>query len=275
MEELPLISPTSDEIEQSTALFYRHVLETLNASGVPFLLGGAYALNCYTGISRNTKDLDIFIRRQDYECVSNALLRAGYKAEMTYPHWLAKVHSNGEMVDLIFSSGNGIAVVDDTWFDHAVRARVLDVEVDISPAEEMIWSKAFVMERERYDGADVAHLLRARGERLDWHRLLCRFDHYWRLLLSHLTLFGLAYPAHRNQVPSWVMDDLLERLRNEIHTAPPEDNVCAGTLLSREQYLIDIEQWGYQDARLRPPGSMTEKDTAKWTDAIQNKNQPQ
>lgn len=273
--ERPSISVTDAETEQSAALFYRHVLETLKASGLPFLLGGAYALNCYTGISRYTKDLDIFIRRHDYDCVSEALLQAGYQSEMTYPHWLAKVHSNGQMVDLIFNSGNGIAVVDDTWFDHAIRARVLDVEVDINPVEEMIWSKAFVMERERYDGADISHLLRARGDRLDWQRLLRRFDLYWRLLLSHLTLFGLAYPAHRNHVPPWIMDELLERLRNEIHTPPPEDNVCAGTLLSREQYLIDIEQWGYQDARLRPPGSMTEKETANWTDAIQKKNDPQ
>ena len=35
-------------------------------------------------------------------------------------------------------------------------------------AEETLWSKAFVMERERYDGADVAHLILAHGERLDW-----------------------------------------------------------------------------------------------------------
>ena len=26
--------------------------------------------------------------------------------------------------------------------------------------EESLWQKAFIMERERYDGADVAHLLR-------------------------------------------------------------------------------------------------------------------
>jgi hypothetical protein len=56
--------------------------------------------------------------------------------------------------------------------------------------EETIWSKAFVMERERYDGADIAHLLRASAERLDWHRLLERFDAHWPVLLSHLILFG-------------------------------------------------------------------------------------
>jgi hypothetical protein len=273
MQQLTFTYATTDEVKQDSAVFYRHVLETLNASSVPFLVGGAYAFNCYTGINRNTKDLDIFIRRQDYERVSDVLLQVGYTTELTYPHWLAKIRSNGDLVDLIFSSGNGIAVVDDAWFDHAVRAEVLNVEVKISPVEEMIWSKAFIMERERYDGADVVHLLRTRGDKLDWHRLLRRFGPHWRLLLSYLTLFGFVYPAHHDLVPAWIMDELLERLRHEIHTPPPDNNVCGGTLLSREQYLVDIEQWGNQDARLLPTGTMTEEDTARWTDAIEDKNQ--
>ena len=62
------------------------------------------------------------------------------------------------------------------------------------------------MERERYDGADVAHLLRAHGDRLDWPRLLRRFGPHWRVLLSHLVLFGFIYPGERALVPAWVMD---------------------------------------------------------------------
>ena len=33
----------------------------------------------------------------------------------------------------------------------------------VVPAEEMIWSKAFIQERERFDGADIHHLLRCKG----------------------------------------------------------------------------------------------------------------
>jgi len=39
----------------------------------------------------------------------------------------------------------------------------------------MIWSKAFIMERDRYDGADIAHIIRTCGKGLDWSRLLHRF----------------------------------------------------------------------------------------------------
>ena len=46
------------------------------------------------------------------------------------------------------------------------------------------------------------------------------------------------------------------------------ENVCAGTLLSREQYLHDVGQSGYVDARLTPASTMTAEDVAAWTEAI-------
>jgi hypothetical protein len=248
--------------------FYSNVLETLNASALPYLVGGAYAFNHYTGITRHTKDLDLFVMRKDYEHIADVLGRAGYRSELIYPHWLAKVHGEDDFIDLIFNSGNGIAEVDQSWFDHAPVMQVLGIEAKISPIEEMIWSKAFIMERERYDGADIAHLLRSYGDRLDWPHLLQRFGDCWRVLLSHLTLFGFIYPLHRHLVPAWVMEELLDRLRQEVMAPPPEDHVCLGTLLSREQYLPDVEQWGYRDGRLEPTGNMSEEDTHRWTDAI-------
>ena len=51
------------------------------------------------------------------------------------------------------------------------------------------------MERERYDGADVAHIILAYGDRMDWRRLIDRFGRYWRVLLSHLVLYGFIYPS--------------------------------------------------------------------------------
>ena len=273
MQKAELASSMTGEIDERTLAFYRHVLEALNSSGIPYLVGGAYAFNQYTAIVRNTKDLDIFIRREDYPRVSEALLQAGYTTEMTYPHWLAKIRSNGDLIDLIFSSGNGVAEVDAAWFEHAIHAEVLDIPVKLCPAEEMFWSKAFIMERERYDGADIVHLIRARGGQLDWQRLLGRFGPHWRILLSHLVMFGFVYPAHRDLVPAPVMEQLLERLRQEIRTPPPAENICLGPLLSREQYLTDIGEWGYHDARLAPSGNMSEHETAIWTDAIAKKHE--
>jgi hypothetical protein len=257
------------EPEPEAAAFYRQVLDILNDSGVPFLVGGAYAFNRYTGINRHTRDLDIFIRRDDFERVSGVLRQRGHETELTFPHWLGKIYWNGVYIDLIFSSGNGIAEVDDMWFEYAVSAQVLGVDVKICPAEEMIWSKAFIMERERFDGADIIHLLHSCGDRLDWTRLLRRFGPHWRVLMSHLVLFGFAYPSARHLVPAAVMHELIERLRRETQSPSPDHSICLGTLLSREQYLNDIEQEGLQDGRLEPLGNMTPEDTATWTQAIQ------
>lgn len=270
MPESRLNSTITDEDDQMAIAFYRDVMQSLKEADVPFLVGGAYALSYYTGISRYTKDLDIFIVQRDYARASETLQQAGYATELLYPHWLAKARFKDDFVDLIFSSGNGIADVDGGWFDRAPEAEVLGVPVGICAIEETIWSKAFIMERERYDGADIVHLLRACAEAIDWHRLLNRFQSHWRVLLSHLTLFGFVYPEHRDLIPAWLMEDLIGRLKQEISAPPPDQHVCAGTLLSREQYLTDVWEQGYQDARIRPMGNMTEKETAIWTQAIKS-----
>ncbi len=248
--------------------FYDRTLGILGASQIPFLVGGAYALACYTGIERHTKDLDIFVRPVDAPEVLALFGSQGYRTEMTFPHWLGKVFDNDDMVDIIFSSGNGVATVDEEWFIHASPAQVLGTPVQLCPVEEMIWSKGFVMERERYDGADICHLIQARGKELDWKRLVRRYGPHWRILLQHLIVFGYVYPKDREHVPHWVMEDLIARLSKELKEDPPAESVCQGTLLSREQYLVDICQWGYEDARLQPRGPMSQAAIRRWTEAI-------
>ncbi|HEX2385561.1 MAG TPA: hypothetical protein VHL99_03305 [Candidatus Binatia bacterium] len=251
--------------------FYRHALITMNEAKVPVMVGGAYALERYTGIWRDTKDIDLFIHPDDCERALRALAAAGCQTELTFPHWLGKAYCGEYFADLIFSSGNGTARVDDGWFEHAVDGHLLDIPVKLCPVEEMIWSKSFVMERERYDGADVAHLLRACGRRLDWQRLLQRFGQHWRVLYSYVILFGFIYPSHRAEIPTWVMDELTRKLADENAAPASAEPICQGTLVSREQYLIDIQQWGYKDARLQPKGNMTLRETEHWTAAIDKK----
>ena len=258
----PLLT-TPDKAE-----LYRMTLEMLNRSGVPYMVGGTYGFQYYAGISRTTKDFDIFVRARDVQRVLDVLGRVGYKTEVTFTHWLAKAHHGDKFIDIIFNSGNAVALVDDEWFAHAVDEQVLGVPVKLCPAEEMIWSKAFIMERERYDGADVAHLFRHCSGLLNWERLVHRFANNWRVLLSHIILFGFIYPGERALIPAAVLKDLLARLQAELDVPTRDSKVCQGTLLSRGQYLVDIDEWGYDDARREPRGSMTEKQIEVWTAAI-------
>ena len=257
---------TARAIHAPEALFYRDVLQKLDATGIPFLVGGALAFSHYSNVPRDTKDMDVFVRPADCPRVLEAFAADGYRTELTFPHWLGKVWQGESFMDVIFASGNGIARVDDLWFDHSTKANVLGVIARLSPVEEMIWSKAFVQERERFDGADVIHLLRETGPSLDWPRLLMRFGDHWRVLLSHLILFGFVYPDRRESVPAWVMDELIRRLG--VSRPRTDNDVCYGTLLSREQYLYDVERLRYRDGRLEPTGAMTPEQIAIWSASI-------
>ena len=252
---------------------HRRVLAFLAEQPIPFLVGGGHALRQYTGHVRGTRDLDLFVRRADAGRLLEALGSLGLETDLTFPHWLGKARLGSECIDVIYSSGNGVAAVDEEWFDHAVPATVLGVRVQLSPPEEMIWSKAFVMERERFDGADIAHLLLARHSRLDWPRLLRRFGPHWRVLLSHLVLFGFIYPAERAAIPPAVLRLLARRLARESRAPGVDERICCGTLLSRAQYLTDVSVRGYADGRLGPYGAMTPEDVALWTAAIDREEQ--
>src|SRR4051812_9710234 len=147
-------------------------IELLSDAQVPFVVGGAYAYATYTGIYRDTKDLDLFPRKRDAGRALEVLELDGWRTERTDEVWLYKAFKGEWFVDFIFSSGNGVAVVDEDWFENAKTATVFGHRCLVAPAEEMIWSKAFVNERERYDGADVNHLLLKAGRQMDWERMM-------------------------------------------------------------------------------------------------------
>jgi hypothetical protein len=237
--------PNPDSPEQATAR--AAALEAVNQAGVPCVVAGAYALREYTGLMRDTKDLDLFIRRADVPACLEALRQASFRTEVTDPVWLAKgFHPSGEFVDVIYSSGNGVADVDDAWLERARPAMVLGVPAWVAPPEEIIWSKAFVCERERYDGADINRMLRHCHATLDWEHLYRRFEPHPEVLLSYLLLFRFSYPGLREAIPEWLLERLYARCREP--AAPGQEGLCRGTLLSRYQYLPDLEE-GLVDAR--------------------------
>eukprot|EP00026_Physarum_polycephalum_P010440 Phypoly_transcript_10604.p1 GENE.Phypoly_transcript_10604~~Phypoly_transcript_10604.p1 ORF type:complete len:332 (+),score=64.46 Phypoly_transcript_10604:166-1161(+) len=297
------------ELDNVSKEFYVSAMNALNAAGCPFLVGGAYAFAHYSDIERHTKDFDIFVRREDADKILAVLERdLNCKVDRTFPHWLFKAILGVNFIDIIFSSGNGMAIVDDVWFEKAPRGVVLGVDSLLVPAEEMIWSKGFIMERERFDGADVAHIIKGWGRKMDWERLLARIDTHWRVLLSHLVLFGYIYPGEKDAIPSWVISRLSQQMLTEHNclplppslppattplepptdpsssssssSSPPSSStsdaprLCQGTLLSRLQYLKDVAEWQYRDSRTHSYDGkapfMSDADVAHWTAAAFN-----
>ena len=103
------------------------------------------------------------------------------------------------------------------------------------------------MERERYDGADVAHIILGTGS-LDWRRLLTGSARIggccWRIWCCSAS----SSPAPAPACPPGSCDELMGRLAAEVDAPDAEDPVCYGTLLSWSQYLGDVLGGSFRDA---------------------------
>lgn len=250
-------TPFAPVVDEAELRAHGEALRILQEGGFSPMVGGAYALRVHTGLWRDTKDLDLFLRKDRIDEALAHLSQAGYRCEFTDRLWIAKAYCGDYFIDLIFSSGNGIATVDQHWARRARQATVLGRDALIVPIEEIIWQKAFIQERERFDGGDIHHLLLFRGHELDWRYLLDRFSSHWQVLFTHLVMFRFAFPGQRDRIPTWVMNDLAGRLAaEELETpAPGSQMLCRGSLVSRQQYLYELNECGFRDAReLEVPG---------------------
>src|SRR5690606_39864283 len=84
--------------------FYREALLLLHESGARFMLGGAFALFHYTGIYRDTKDLDVFCEPGEYPKILKYFAAKGFHTELTDTRWLAKVFKGEYYIDIIFAA---------------------------------------------------------------------------------------------------------------------------------------------------------------------------
>lgn len=239
--------------EDAEALaFYKEALEHLKNSGIDYMLGGAFAIFHYTGLYRDTKDLDVYCRSTDCARILKYFAEQGYTTEFTDARWLAKIYKGEYFIDLIFDTVNNICRVDDSWFARAVDARFFDHDVKLLSAEEVVWSKIYVQNRERYDGADLNHLLLQYGTNLDWKHLLSRIDPHWQLLLAQLLSFQFVYPAdYQNIIPRWLYDELLRRAAEQYDLPSPTEKVCRGPMIDQTQYCVDIKEWDYKSYTIK------------------------
>jgi hypothetical protein len=236
-----------EKMTKEAEAFYAEALAELKRSKVPFLLAGTFAVNAYTNLDRPTKDLDIFVKASDYPKVLAHFKERGYKTEVEDERWIAQVKKGKHSFDVIFNSTIAVTPVTDAWFKEAREAHVYRTKVLLLSPTELIWSKAFVQDRYKYDGADVAHVILAEGKNIEWKRLLSYMEQYWEVLLIHILNFRFIYPTERERVPKWLLDELLDRLEAQAKLPTARMKVCRGRLFSRSDYLKDITAWGFAD----------------------------
>ena len=117
---------------------YGEALEALDRSGIRYMLGGALALNAYTGIWRDTKDLDVFVPKELVPRVLETLQEAGFETGVEDPLWLAKAWRGDFFADVIHATHNGTGPVKESWFAYAEEIFVLGRRVLVVSVEETI-----------------------------------------------------------------------------------------------------------------------------------------
>ncbi|MBV9087882.1 MAG: nucleotidyltransferase [Acidobacteriaceae bacterium] len=225
---------------------FQGVLRLLNDKKVQYVISGAFALQQHTGIWRDTKDLDIFLPAAEANRALEYLKADGFTVEVTDSVWLAKARRDDYFVDLITGMSNAVVLVDDSWIQRGSPAEVLGVPTRVLGAEELVASKVFVTRRERFDGADIAHVVYRAGDRMDWRRVMQLVGEHWEVLLWCLVLFHYIYPFATDKVPGWLWTDLTQRFQHEIQNPTP-DCRFRGSLIDDKMFAIDVNEWGLAD----------------------------
>jgi Nucleotidyl transferase of unknown function (DUF2204) len=245
-ETLPVTSSIPTELPEKQEALAREVLLALGRQRIPYAVAGAFALLQHTGICRYTKDLDLFLTAQNWSAALRYLHRLGFECEVCDPVWLAKVHRDNYFVDLITGMSNAAVSVDDSWIRHALPAVVLGVQTRVLAPEEVFVSKLFVTRRERFDGADIAHIIYGTRGNLDWGRILQLVGEHWEMLLWALVFFRYVYPAQTHYVPAVLWQDLLGRYLKLVSESDGRSRF-RGSLIDDNMFAIDVKEWGLDD----------------------------
>jgi predicted nucleotidyltransferase len=244
---------TLREQENQEALnFYREALQLLQESGAQYMLGGAFAIFHHTGIFRNTKDLDVFCPASEYPKILKYFASKGYRTELTDVRWLAKIFKGDYYIDILFDTPNSVCHVDDEWLQRAHEADFMGFKVKMLSPEELVWCKIYVQNRERFDGADINHVLLKQGKNFDWKWLARKMDLHWHLLLSQILSFQFVYPSEFHSIiPKWLFDELLQKAAEQYELPAPMEKVCRGPVIDQTQYEIDVREWGYKACTIK------------------------
>jgi Uncharacterised nucleotidyltransferase len=245
--KLPVSSSQQPKFPPKQEAVFRETLTVLNRCRVPYVVSGAFALQVHTGIWRTTKDLDLFLTPEDVPVALRCLTRHGFRCQAKDPVWLYKAYRHGFFIDLITGMSNAVITVDRSWIENSRPAMILDVRARVLAAEELLVSKLFVVRRERFDGADIAHVIYASQGKLDWERVLALVGEHWEILLFALVLYRYVYPAHSHYVPSWIWQRLLVRFSNELTNRNPAAKF-RGSLVDDRMFAIDVAEWGMENA---------------------------
>lgn len=224
-------------VEPDKWAIYREVLKMAEQRRIPFAVGGGTATMVYTGRPRQSKDIDLFLppdrREQLIQVTRECGLQDLYDEQPYDRAWIYRAHDGAAIVDIIWSMANYRSQVDAAWIEDGPEIELDGVRVHLVPAEETLWCKLYILQRDRCDWPDAFNILHTVGPELDWERVICRLEADTPLLAGVLSVFAWLCPDRARDLPR----SLWSRLKVEY--PPPSTDRSAGDRVR----LLDSRPW--------------------------------
>lgn len=171
MGNVPSIAtqPLPDDPEETELrLALKHSAAALKADGVPFALGGGYAL-WVRGAPEPVHDVDLVVAEEDVEVAAHSLEAAGFTLERPPEDWLFKAWWGQSQVDVLHKL-RGVTVVPEL-VARAEETEVLGVRIPVLPPTPIMVAKLCSLSENYGDFGALLPSFRAVREQLDWDEI--------------------------------------------------------------------------------------------------------
>ncbi|MBL7260411.1 nucleotidyltransferase [Paractinoplanes lichenicola] len=155
-------------VDEGLAGTLKKVASTLKGAGIPFALGGSFAVYAHGGHSSD-HDVDFLLREQDKEQALAELAKVGFRTEQPPEDWLVKVYDEDRMVDLIYRPVE-TPVTDDTLND-TEQISVEAIFMPVLSATQLMVHKLLSYSQHYCDFATGLPVARSLRELIDWPRV--------------------------------------------------------------------------------------------------------
>lgn len=169
-EKVPITSPDEISEEDDTPLrvALKQSASALKRDGVPFALGGGYALWAHGGPEPD-HDVDLVVTETDIPAAVDSLSAAGFDIERPPEDWLFKARSNGVLVDVLHKLQG--RTVTPELLDRAEELEIIGIRIPVLPATEIMITKLQSLAEHYSDFGALLPSVRAVREQLDWDRI--------------------------------------------------------------------------------------------------------
>ncbi len=229
--------PAQVTIPEESKRVFREALTALNEAGLPYAIGGAFAMHHYSGVWRFTNDLDVYIERgyvpNAVEVLSNAGFRDFGEQAAGDREWIYHAMKDGTLMDVIWQPPNHVVSLNGSFFERGSDGTFLGIPVRFMAAEDLVLSKVFTLNHQRSDWPDVFQIIRGVGDRLDWSYVVEKLGDNWPVLLSLIVLYDWTYPSESWKAPDSMREELLRR---KLAHKPSEDEPVREAVLDPWMY---------------------------------------